>query len=72
MGSPEILQQPKKKKKKYIYTHIKGKWNKAGKQTMQLVRYFAPVPTIPLAQQYRQFDIDKAELQLSGFDRPVW
>lgn len=39
---------------------------------MQLVRYFAPVPNIQLAQWYRQFYIDKAELQLSGFDRPFW
>jgi len=51
---------------------IKQKWNKVGKQTMQLVRYFAPVPNIQLAQRYRQFYIDKAELQLSGFDRPFW
>lgn len=39
---------------------------------MQLVRYFAPVPNMHLTQRYSQFDIDKAELQLSGFDRPFW
>lgn len=39
---------------------------------MQLVRYFAPVPNILLAQWYIQSFIDKAELELSGFDRPFW
>lgn len=51
---------------------IKQKRNKVGEQTMQLVRYFAPVPNILLAQWYIQSFIDKAELELSGFDRPFW
>lgn len=51
---------------------IKQKWNKVRKQTMQLVRYFAPIPNIQHTEWYRQFYIDKAELQLSGFDRPFW
>lgn len=28
---------------------IKQRWNKVGKQTMQLVRYFAPAPNIQLS-----------------------